>query len=118
MAARQASKKQATSKPSKPTKAAAGSARPKAPTLDAVLGAPSRVRLLRVFCLADAPMTGREAARRAKVAHRASVLALGALVKAGVVRVKRGATRHEYRLETKHPLAKRLVRLFEREREG
>jgi hypothetical protein len=83
-----------------------------------MLGAPSRVRLLRVFCAADGPLTGRAAAREAGVAHRASVLALGALVQAGIVHVEREAASHQYTLNDRHMLAKRLSRLFERERDA
>jgi hypothetical protein len=86
--------------------------------LDVILGAPSRVRLLRVLCAADAPLTGRAAAREAGVAHRASVLALGALVASGIVQVRREAAAHYYSLQPRHALAKRLARLFEREFES
>lgn len=85
------------------------------PALDRALGAPSRVRLLRVFCVSDGPYTGRGAARAAGLAHRASVRALGQLVSAGLLQVSRGVPAHRYRLNGKHPLAKRLRRLFERE---
>lgn len=85
------------------------------PALDRALGAPSRVRLLRVFCLGDGPFTGRGAARAAGLAHRPSVRALGQLVTLGLLAVTRGVPAHRYRLNTKHPLAKRLRRLFERE---
>lgn len=88
---------------------------PPARSLDAALGSPSRVRLLRVFALADAPMSGRAAARAARLAHRPSVRALGQLVAAGVVRVSRGAAAHAYVLYDRHPLARRLRRLFEKE---
>jgi DNA-binding transcriptional ArsR family regulator len=80
-----------------------------------MLGSPSRVRLLRVLTQAASPLTGREVERRAGVAHRAAVRALGQLVEAAVVVVARGATAHAYRLSPKHPLSKRLTRLFDRE---
>lgn len=87
------------------------------PMLDAALGSPSRVRLLRVLALASVEMSGREAGRQAGVAHRAAVRALGQLVKSGVVRVTPGATAHAYTMAPQHPLTKRLRRLFEREAE-
>jgi hypothetical protein len=85
------------------------------PALDRILGATSRVRLLRVFCAADGALTGRAAAREAGVAHRASVLALAALVESGIVSVERHAAANAYVLNARHPLAKRIGRLFERE---
>lgn len=91
---------------------------PRPPVLDAALGAPSRVRLLRAFVHAEAPMTGREAGRVAGVAHRPCVRALGDLVALGLVRVTRGAASNQYRLDERHRLAKRLRRLFEREAEA
>lgn len=90
---------------------------PAVPLLDRALGAPSRVRLLRVFAFADAPMTGRGAGREAGLAHRPAVRALGVLVALGLVRVRRGAAANQYVLESRHPMAKRLRRLFEREAE-
>lgn len=89
-----------------------------APVLDRALGAPSRVRLLRVFAFAETPLTGRGAGREAGLAHRPAVRALGTLVALGLLRVRRGAAANQYVLETRHPLAKRLRRLFEREAEG
>ncbi len=91
--------------------------RPAPPPLDALLGAPSRVRLLRVFCAAKGPLTGRAAAREAGVAHRAAVLALGALADAGILVVRRAGAANHYALDGRHPLAKRLGRLFRREAE-
>lgn len=87
------------------------------PMLDAALGSPSRVRLLRVLALASAAMSGRAAGRAAGVAHRAAVRALAQLVDSGVVRVEPGATAHAYSMAPAHPLTKRLRRLFEREAE-
>jgi hypothetical protein len=49
------------------------------------------------------------------VAHRPSVRALGQLVALELVRVTRGVPAHRYRLNDRHPLAKRLRRLFDRE---
>jgi hypothetical protein len=86
-----------------------------APVLDLALGAPSRVRLLRVFFAGEGPYTGRGAARAAGLAHRPSVRALGQLVALGLLHVTRGVPAHRYRVNAKHPLAKRLRRLFERE---
>lgn len=92
--------------------------RSSAPVLDRALGAPSRVRLLRVFAFASGPMTGRGAGRAAGLAHRPAVRALGTLVALGLVRVREGAAANQYTLDTRHPLAKRLTRLFAREAEG
>ncbi|MFN9215707.1 MAG: hypothetical protein ACK6DK_14240 [Gemmatimonadota bacterium] len=89
-----------------------------APVLDRAFGAPSRVRLLRVFAFAPAPLPGRGAGRAAGLAHRPAVRALGTLVALGLLRVRRGGAAHQYELETRHPLAKRLRRLYEREAEG
>ncbi|MCU0624271.1 MAG: hypothetical protein MUF53_10500 [Gemmatimonadaceae bacterium] len=76
------------------------------------------MRLLRVFAFAEAPLTGRGAGRAAGLAHRPAVRALGTLVSLGLVRVREGAAANQYVLETRHPLAKRLRRLFAREAEG
>lgn len=84
-------------------------------SLDAILGARSKVRLLRVLAPLAHPVGGREAARLAGVSHHA-LAALNELVAVGIVRRDEGTGQHLFSLNRKHALARPLITLFETER--
>lgn len=84
--------------------------------LDHILGARSKVRLLRVLAPLDRPLSGREATRLAGISHQ-GIRALDELVEMGVVARQAAAGQHLYRFNRDSSLAPVLERLFGSERE-
>jgi predicted nucleotidyltransferase len=85
--------------------------------LDYLVGAPSRVAVLRVLAAGGAPMSQRELARRAGVQVRSAQQAVELLLALGVVERIVGGRDHLVSLNRRHELAGRLVALFDAEAE-
>lgn len=81
--------------------------------LDAALGAPARVALLRLLAALPAPLSQREAARRAAIQVRSAQQALDVLVALGIVRRTVGGRDHLVQLNRAHHLAPALIALFD-----
>lgn len=84
--------------------------------LDAILGTPSKVRLLRELVPIERPVSGREAARLAGLSSY-SIRALDELVEMGLVLRQEATGQHLFRLNRENYLAEVLSRLFMMERE-
>ncbi|MHB8873185.1 MAG: nucleotidyltransferase domain-containing protein [Myxococcaceae bacterium] len=84
--------------------------------LDVILGARSKVRLLRALTPLSRPVSGREAARLAGVSHIA-IGALDELVHLRVVDRREAAGQNLYTFNRGHVLGPVLVQLFEEERQ-
>jgi predicted nucleotidyltransferase len=86
--------------------------------LDAVLGSHSKVALLRVLLRTASPVSAREAARLAGLAHSGALRALNDLVQLGVVDRSETPGQHLYVANPENELVSRgLVQLFAFERE-
>lgn len=84
--------------------------------LDAVMGTPSKVKLIRALLSAEEPISGREAARRAGVSQRPAHRSLQDLVARGVVRKEVGENSHLFELNREHQLVRAgIIPLFEAE---
>lgn len=84
--------------------------------LDQILGTRSKVRLLRALVLLDRPVSGREAARLARLSRQA-IGVLDDLVSTGIVNRQETAGQHLYTFARANCLAPAILRLFDEERE-
>lgn len=82
--------------------------------LDQILGTRSKVRLLRALAPLDRPVSGREAARLAKLSRQA-IGALDELVSAGIVNRQEAAGQHLYTFARANRLAPAILQLFDEE---
>lgn len=86
--------------------------------LDAVLTSRSKMRLLRVLVSAGEPLSGREAARLARVSHLPASRSLDELVALGVLHRQTTASQHLYTLNPQSFLMRQgLEPLYRTERE-
>jgi predicted nucleotidyltransferase len=86
--------------------------------LDRILGSQSKVALLRVLSRTTGPVSAREAARLAGIAHSGARRALEELTQMGVVERAETAIQHLYTISASHELAVRgLAPLFSLEQE-
>jgi len=101
-----------------PRRKAGVTGRPAGPlraVLDHLLGAPSRVAVLRVLAAGGAPVTQRELARRAGVQVRSAQQAVALLAALGLVERVVGGRDHLVSLNRRHVLAPPVVALFDAE---
>lgn len=82
--------------------------------LDQILGTRSKVRLLRALAPLDRPVSGREAARLARLSRQA-IVALDELVSAGIVNRQGAAGQHLYTFARTNRLAPAILQLFNEE---
>lgn len=82
--------------------------------LDQILGTRSKVRLLRALAPLDRPVSGREAARLARLSRQA-IGALDELVSAGIVNRQETAGQHLYTFARANRLAPAILQLFAEE---
>ncbi len=80
--------------------------------LDALLSSRSKVRLLRVLIPAVRPVSGREAARLARVARVPAARSLEELVGLGILQRQATASQYLYRVNPRHQLTEPLAALF------
>jgi predicted nucleotidyltransferase/predicted transcriptional regulator len=80
--------------------------------LDALLSSRSKVRLLRVLIPAVQPVSGREAARLARVARVPAARSLEELVDLGILQRQATASQYLYRVNPRHQLTEPLAALF------
>lgn len=86
--------------------------------LDAVMGRPSSVKLIRAIMNAEEPISGREASRRANVTQRPAVRSLRDLTLSGILRKEITENGYAYSLNREHQLVSHgIVPLFEAEKE-
>lgn len=83
--------------------------------LSLAFGSRAKVGLLRILTSAGAPMTERDAARRAGLDVRSAQLALDDLVPLGLVRLEEAGRAHMARFNASHYLAPAVHQLFRRE---
>ena len=80
--------------------------------LDEIFGRRSKVRLLRALIPLEQPVSGREAARRAGLSHRA-IVSLDDLSALGLIKRRETAGQHLYSFNGEHALAPAVAELFE-----
>lgn len=83
--------------------------------LNAILGTEANVRLLRVLCRTETPMTAGELARRARLGRTSVYPTLAALEGTGIVEFIGAGVRRQLRFRSEHPLSRALVELFNAE---
>jgi predicted nucleotidyltransferase len=83
--------------------------------LDDILGSRAKIRLLRILAQSEFPLSGRAAARHARLSHAGAISAIKELEESRIVLPSSDGSGIRFRLNRHHILVRRILGLFETE---